>query len=110
MDHLPFVGMVSVYHKLMILPIGKREGEWIMDYKELASFIIEAVGGETEGSTKQKRKIGEVIMELTSAVFSPILPELIGIGTVIMAFGTGPLLTFFKEYIAQPFVRKVCEK
>lgn len=29
MVHLPFVGMVSVYHKLMILPIGKREGEWI---------------------------------------------------------------------------------
>lgn len=36
--------------------------------------------------------------------------ELIGIGTVIMAFGTGPLLAFFKERIAQPFVRKVCEK
>lgn len=36
--------------------------------------------------------------------------ELIGVGTVIMAFGTGPLLAFFKEYIAQPFVHKVCEK
>lgn len=48
MVHLPFTGMVSVYHKLMILPIGEREGEWIMDYRELASFIIEAVGGETD--------------------------------------------------------------
>lgn len=36
--------------------------------------------------------------------------ELIGVGTVIMAFGTGPLLAFFKEHIAQPFVHKVCEK
>lgn len=34
--------------------------------------------------------------------------ELIGIGTVIMAFGTGPLLAFFKVRIAQPFVKKVC--
>ena len=34
--------------------------------------------------------------------------ELIGIGTVIMAFGTGPLLAFFKERIAQPFVEKMC--
>lgn len=25
--HLPFAGMVSVYHKRMILPIEKREGE-----------------------------------------------------------------------------------
>ena len=122
-----------------------------MDYKELASFIIEAVGGETNivslthcatrlrfalkddnipdekkikaikgvlgvsvnggqyqiiiGNTvpkvyaaimdqldlkensegegkKQKRKIGEVIMEFTSAVFSPILPALIGAGLI----------------------------
>lgn len=36
--------------------------------------------------------------------------ELIGIGTIIMAFGTGPLLAFFKKHIAQPFVQKVCEK
>lgn len=36
--------------------------------------------------------------------------ELIGIGTVIMAFGTGPLLSFFKEHIAQPFVSRMCEK
>lgn len=35
--------------------------------------------------------------------------ELIGIGTVIMAFGTGPLLSFFKEHIAQPFVRRMCD-
>lgn len=120
-----------------------------MDYKELASFIIEVVGGEanivslthcatrlrfalkddsipdekkikakkgvlgvsvnggqyqiiigntvpkvfaaimeqtglnsesTEGNARQKRKIGEVVMEFTSAVFSPILPALIGAG------------------------------
>lgn len=35
--------------------------------------------------------------------------ELIGIGTIIMAFGTGPLLTFFKEKIAEPLLKKYVE-
>lgn len=34
--------------------------------------------------------------------------ELIGIGTIIMAFGTGPLLAWFKSRVAEPFVQRVC--
>ena len=137
-----------------------------MDYKELASFIIDAVGGETNivslthcatrlrfalkddsipdekkikakkgvlgvsvnggqyqiiiGNTvpkayaaimdqldlkensagegkKQKRKIGEVIMEFTSAVFSPILPALIGAGLINALLSLAVLLGLNNE-------------
>lgn len=137
-----------------------------MDYKELASFIIEAVGGEANivslthcatrlrfalkddsipdgkkikakkgvlgvsvnggqyqiiiGNTvpkvfaaimeqtnlsgasagesiKQKRKIGEVIMEFTSAVFSPILPALIGAGLINALLSLAVLLGISNE-------------
>lgn len=137
-----------------------------MDYKELASFIIEAVGGETNivslthcatrlrfalkddsipdekkikakkgvlgvsvnggqyqiiiGNTvpkvyatimdqldlkeksageeiKQKRKIGEIIMEFTSAVFSPILPALIGAGLINALLSLAVLLGLNNE-------------
>lgn len=137
-----------------------------MDYKELASFIIEAVGGKTNivslthcatrlrfalkddsipdekkikakkgvlgvsvnggqyqiiiGNTvpkayaaimeqldlkensagegkKQKRKIGEVIMEFTSAVFSPILPALIGAGLINALLSLAVLLGLNNE-------------
>lgn len=34
--------------------------------------------------------------------------ELIGIGTIIMAFGTGPLLAWFKGHAAEPFVQGLC--
>lgn len=137
-----------------------------MDYKELASFIIEAVGGEANivslthcatrlrfalkddsipdekkikakkgvlgvsvnggqyqiiiGNTvpkayaaimdqldlkensagegeKQKRKIGEVIMEFTSAVFSPILPALIGAGLINALLSLAVLLGMNNE-------------
>lgn len=137
-----------------------------MDYKELASFIIEAVGGKTNivslthcatrlrfalkddsipdekkikakkgvlgvsvnggqyqiiiGNTvpkvyatimdqldlkeksageeiKQKRKIGEIIMEFTSAVFSPILPALIGAGLINALLSLAVLLGLNNE-------------
>lgn len=137
-----------------------------MDYKELASFIIEAVGGEANivslthcatrlrfalkddsipdekkikakkgvlgvsvnggqyqiiigntvpkvfaaimeqtnlsgasagESVKQKRKIGEVIMEFTSAVFSPILPALIGAGLINALLSLAVLLGMSNE-------------
>ena len=35
--------------------------------------------------------------------------ELIGIGTIIMAVGTGPLLAWFKGHIAEPFVQRICK-
>lgn len=165
MVYLPFMGLVPVYHKLLAVPI-KKEGERIMDYKELASFIIEAVGGKANivslthcatrlrfalkddsipdekkikakkgvlgvsvnggqyqiiiGNTvpkayaaimdqldlkeniagddeKQKRKIGEVIMEFTSAVFSPILPALIGAGLINALLSLAVLLGMSNE-------------
>lgn len=137
-----------------------------MDYKELASFIIEAVGGEANivslthcatrlrfalkddsipdekrikakngvlgvsvnggqyqiiiGNTvpkayaaimeqldlkessagegkKQRRNIGEVIMEFTSAVFSPILPALIGAGLINALLSLAVLLGMSNE-------------
>lgn len=36
--------------------------------------------------------------------------EVIGVGTIIMAFGTGPLLSFFRERVAEPFIKKVCKE
>lgn len=33
--------------------------------------------------------------------------ELIGVGTIIMAFCIGPLLTFFRKHAAEPFVEKI---
>lgn len=35
--------------------------------------------------------------------------DLIGIGTVIMALGTGPLLTFLRKNVAQPLLKKCME-
>ena len=36
--------------------------------------------------------------------------ELIGVGTVIMAFGTGPLITWIRKHISDPFVSKVVKQ
>lgn len=147
-----------------------------MDYKELASFIIEAVGGEAnivslthcatrlrfalkddsipdekkikakkgvlgvsvnggqyqiiignavpkayaaimaqldlkensvgEGK-KQKRKIGEVIMEFTSAVFSPILPALIGAGLINALLSLAVLLGMSNESSLYYFISMI---
>ena len=54
-------------------------------------------GGETGMSTKQKRKMGEVIMEFTSAVFSPILPALIGAGLINALLSLAVLLGMSNE-------------
>lgn len=74
-------------------------------------FIIEKLSGGFPF------KWARVIMDIICVVAAYFVAgkngspwELIGIGTVIMAFGTGPLLAFFKERIAQPFVKKVCGK
>lgn len=36
--------------------------------------------------------------------------QVIGIGTVLLAFFVGPLLSFIKEKIAEPFIHIICEK
>ena len=54
-------------------------------------------GGSAGGTTKQKRKIGEVIMEFTSAVFSPILPALIGAGLINALLSLAVLLGVSNE-------------
>ena len=54
-------------------------------------------GGETGMSTKQKRKMGEVIMEFTSAVFSPILPALVGAGLINALLSLAVLLGMSNE-------------
>ena len=72
-------------------------------------FIIEKLSGGFP--FKWAREIMDIVCVVTAyfvAGKDGNQWELIGIGTVIMAFGTGPLLAFFKERIAQPFVEKVC--
>lgn len=34
--------------------------------------------------------------------------QIIGIGTMVMAFGTGPVLDFFLTYVSKPFYNKIC--
>ena len=51
----------------------------------------------SEQEKKQKRKAGEVIMEFTSAVFSPILPALIGAGLINALLSLAVLLGMNNE-------------
>lgn len=53
--------------------------------------------GTADNGKKQKRKIGEVIMEFTSAVFSPILPALIGAGLINALLSLAVLLGMSSE-------------
>lgn len=53
--------------------------------------------GAGDDGKKQKRKIGEVIMEFTSAVFSPILPALIGAGLINALLSLAVLLGMNNE-------------
>ena len=53
--------------------------------------------GVTGTGKKQKRKIGEVVMEFTSAVFSPILPALIGAGLINALLSLAVLLGMSNE-------------
>ena len=54
-------------------------------------------GDNTGEGVKQKRKISEVIMEFTSAVFSPILPALIGAGLINALLSLAVLLGMSNE-------------
>lgn len=53
--------------------------------------------GTADSGKKQKRKTGEVIMEFTSAVFSPILPALIGAGLINALLSLAVLLGMSSE-------------
>lgn len=73
-------------------------------------FIIEKLSGGFP--FKWARVITDVICVITAYLVAGKNGnqwELIGVGTIIMAFGTGPLLSFFKDHVAKPFVARVCK-
>ena len=71
-------------------------------------YIIEKLTGKIP--FKWARVAADSICVVTAYFFARMNGtqwELIGIGTVIMAFCIGPLLSFFRKNVAEPFVEKI---
>ncbi len=66
------------------------------DTKEVKSPV-------SDGS-KQKRKIGEVIMEFTAAIFSPILPAIVGAGLIKSCLSLAVLLGMSSDSSLYSFI------
>lgn len=62
---------------------------------------------ETYSHKKIKFKWARIAMDLTSIAVGLLTGSVIGIGTVVVAFFTGPIVSFFREKVVRPLVRRL---
>lgn len=115
---ISFTGMESIELRVILLCVGMlimvfTNSIYIsldlgMAPYDIAGFIIEKLTG------KISFRWARVALDSTCVVIAFFVAEtngkqweIIGIGTVIMAFCVGPLLSFFKENVAKPMLEKI---
>ncbi len=62
---------------------------------------------ETYSHKKIKFKWARIAMDLTSIAVGILTGSVIGVGTVVVAFFTGPIVSFFREKAVIPLVKKL---
>lgn len=62
---------------------------------------------ETYSHGKIKFRWARVTMDLISIAIGFLTGSVVGVGTVVMAFFTGPIVTFFRERLISPMVKKM---
>ena len=89
--------------------IGGNTG---MSAYDALGYIIEKVS-KYKVSFKYARIITDALCVLVAYILSKpagLEWQIIGIGTIIMAFCTGPILDFFLEHVSKPFYKKICKE
>ena len=51
-------------------------------------------------------RYARILLDSTSVIIGFLLGSLVGIGTVIMALGMGPLINFFNQHVNTPLLRR----
>lgn len=51
-------------------------------------------------------RYARILLDSTSVIIGFLLGSLVGIGTVVMALGMGPLINFFNQHVNTPLLRR----
>lgn len=62
---------------------------------------------ETYSHGKVKFRWARVTMDLLSIAIGFLTGSVVGVGTIVMAFFTGPIVTFFRERLISPMAKKM---
>ena len=69
---------------------------------ELGSAPYDTLGIQIHEKSKIPFKVCRIATDIICVIISLIFGGNVGIGTVIMAFGTGPVVQFFNEHVSKP--------
>lgn len=98
----PIINITSIYMKLFILIIGILLiciGASLYMNAELGISSYDALGIiiEKQSNNKIKYRYNRIATDFICVLVGYVLGSTIGIGTVIMAFFTGPMVSFFRK-------------